>query len=114
MATLRVTFSLVVEGNYVNLDQLQPNEFSASVDGDNTRRTVTLTDGEFVTLDTGEITPKYWYLQNVHATGSLVVSFGSTDDITLAPGEFAFLPSGMVPLAKGSGGASKLLYACYA
>lgn len=114
MATLRVTFSLTVEGNFIDLEQIQPNEFSSTVDGDNSRRTVALTDGNFATLDVGEITPRFWYLQNVHATGSLVVSFGSTDDITLAPGEFAFLPSGMVPLAKGSGGASKLLYAAFA
>ena len=114
MATMRVTLSLTVEGNYVNLEQLQPNELSATVDGDNSRRTVALADGEFVTLDVGEMTPKYWYLQIVHASGSLVVSFGTTDNITLAPGEFAFLPSGMVPLAKGNGGASKLLYAAYA
>ena len=114
MATMQITFSLTVADNYLDTETINPQSKTVTVDGDNSRRTVVLADGDFVTLEVGEITPKYWFFQNVHASGALVLSFGATDDITLAPGEFAFLPSGMVLLAKGSGGASKLLYAAYA
>ncbi len=114
MATMRLTFSLTVEETAIDTEQIQPDSLELSVDGDNLRRAVRLPAGETVTLDAGEITPRWWYFQNVHASADLIISFGSSDDIILSPGEFSFLRSGTVPVARGSVAESKLLYAVYA
>jgi hypothetical protein len=106
-------FGLTVTGAGVAIDteSIEPNEKLISVDGDSLRRTVALSATEYTTLDTGDLTPKWWFLMNVLATQDLVCGFGSADDITLSPGEFNFIRSSKVMFGKGSGGASTLLYA---
>lgn len=113
-ASMQLTFGLIVTESDVDTEHIQPEPLTLAISGDSFRRTLTLADGVEQTLDIGEITPKWWYFQNIHATQDLIISFGQSDDITLSAGEFSFLRSGLTPIAKGSGGASKLLYACYA
>lgn len=114
-ATMALRFGLTVTGAGVpiNTETIEPDEKEITVDGASLRRTVSLPATDYVTLDAGELTPKWWFLMNVHAAQALVAGFGNADDFTLAAGEFAFFRSSKVLFARGSGGTSSLLYAVF-
>lgn len=114
MAIMRINFGIQIEETPINTEYIQPQPITLMVGGENLRRTVTLPAENAVTLDTGEITPKWWYLQNVHESADLVVSFGGNDDMIFSPGEFGFFRSGTVLVARGVEAESKLLYGVYA
>jgi hypothetical protein len=113
MATLRAQLSLIIEDLFINQEQFAPNEFSFALSGDGLRRTITVADDGHTTLDTGEMTPKWWLFMNVDANNDLIIAFDALEVITLSPGEFSFLRSSQTPYAKGVGGASRLLYGVY-
>jgi len=110
MATMTINLVVTITDGAFQTDSFNPPATATTISGLHMRRVLTLAANTFTTLDTGDLTPRYWYLHNLHDTGSLVVSFGVSDDITLAPGEWAWVPSTLVPMAKGSGAASRLLY----
>lgn len=111
-ATMRVTFSLVLQGGTIENESIRPNDLAViNLSGLHVRSTVNLPVDEYVTLDVGEVEPRWWYLQNVHDTADLQVNFGDQRVIILSPGEFNLLRSPEIPAAQGIGGASRLLYA---
>lgn len=110
MATMTISLTVTITDGAFQTENFNPPVTETTVSGLHMRRAMDLNADEFSTLDTGDLTPRYWYLHNLHDTATLVVSFGVTDDITLAPGEWAWVPSTLTPLAKGSGAASRILY----
>ena len=111
--TMQVVFNVQLSDGPFGVETINPGAMQFTVDGPHVRRSVTLADGASVTLDIGELTPRIWFVRNLHETNPLILSFGATDDIVLQPGDFAFFPSPSVPVARGSGGASYLYYACF-
>lgn len=109
MATLRTILQLEIEGTGLQTERITPDQFSLTVGGDSLRSTVTLTT-DFSELYVGEITPRRWFLYNAGSV-DVVVSMGAEDDITLAPGEPALVPSTRLLLAKTSTGTGQLMYA---
>jgi hypothetical protein len=111
MATMQIIFTLELSGATLQTERIAPEVVQISVGGRHLRNHIALAAGSYTTLYVGEITPAYWYLHNTHATQDLVVSFGVAEDVVLKPGQWAWIPSPRVPMAKGDGGASSLFYA---
>lgn len=113
MATMSLSFDLHIIGAFFEIDRINPRTSQIELsDGRSTRRILSLSDGVPVSLDPGDITPKRWFFANDHAQNALVISLsGSGDDIVLEPGRWSFIESGVVPVAQGRGGASRLIYA---
>lgn len=110
MATMTISMTVTITDGAFQTENFNPPVTETTIGGLHMRRVLTLNADEFATLDTGDLTPRYWYLHNLHATATLVVSFCVSDDITLAPGEWAWVPSTATLMAKGSGAASRILY----
>lgn len=111
MATLTLTFTLELDGGGLQTERITPDSISLTVGGKHLRQTVTLT-GDFQTLTVGDIVPRRWFFYNPTGSGAnAIVSMGSDDDVTLAPGEYAWIPSSKEILARSASSSGSLMYA---
>jgi len=110
VATLRLVLQVEIDGGALQIERIAPNAIDITVGGRHLRQTVTLANGAYTALHVGEITPRRWFLFNA-GTADIVVSCGTSDDIVLAAGEPALVPSTQQLMAKGSGGTATLMYA---
>ncbi len=110
MATLNITLIIEVEQNGERTERIEPPREAGTVEGLHGRHVVELEADAYTTLEVGGLDPGWWYMRNVHETADVAVSFGTNDDIVLAPGRFAFFWSSQIPLAKGVGAESRLAY----
>ncbi|MCO6401347.1 MAG: hypothetical protein J5I99_08985 [Verrucomicrobia bacterium] len=110
MAALTINFSLEVLEDGEKNERIEPPNTQGSVGGLLGRHVVDLETIAYRALETGGITPGWWYMRNLSEAVDVAVSFGVNDDIVLKPGRFAFFWSSQVPLAKGVGATARLAY----
>lgn len=110
MPTLQITFSATVTDGAFQVENLNPPVVSETVEGLHMRRVMDVPANDFATLETGDVTPKWWFVRNQHDETDLVVSFGASDDMQLAPGEWAWFQSSSIPIVKGVGAAGRVMY----
>lgn len=115
MATLELHFELTVSGGPITAERIAPNNLQVTVGDQAARKVLDVPDGVSVMLDPGDITPRRWFVMNVHATVNLLLSFGAADDdLAIPPGEFSWFQSTKIPTVRGDAAASKVMYGVYA
>lgn len=111
MATLTLTFTLELDGGGLQTERITPDSISLTVGGKHLRQTVAITS-DFQALLVGDIAPRRWFFYNPTGSGSnAILSMGSEDDVTLAPGEYAWIPSMREILARSASASGSLMYA---
>lgn len=109
--TFQASLPSIVPG--VNIEQIGPVNLSIDGGVEAIRRTKVLSAADWFTLDVGDasVVPWFWFLVCIHATNSVDVGFGQSAPMLLEPGGPPAIWTGAdIPMARGHGGESKLLY----
>lgn len=115
-ATLQIRLEVVVTEGDLATESIQPGDLTRTLTtGSVCRRTQDCADGDWQPLDALGITsPRYWFFKNIHATGTLRVSWSTGQGLVLQPGDVCWITSTDIPSAAGDGAASRLLWCCIA
>lgn len=84
------------------------------VTGDVTRRTVTLPEGKWTTLEVGSLVPEGWVLVNLSDTDQIDIGFGTGRPLKLPPQRFSMTWGSDIPRARPASGTPRLLYMVFA